>query len=82
LGGRNLIGSNRSNCRFLHLGKNNRKHQYRLGYNLLEGSSVEKDLGVPVDNRLAMSKQCALEAKKANGILLCIKKNVATGQGR
>jgi len=39
-------------------------HQYKLGADLLERSSAEKDLG---DNRLAMSQQCALMAKKANG---------------
>jgi len=30
-------------------------NQYRLGAELLERSSEEKDLGVVVDNRLAMS---------------------------
>ena len=62
----------------MHLGMNNRHHQYRLGDELLERSSVEKDLGVLVDNRLVMSQQCALVAKKANGILGCITKSVAS----
>jgi len=53
-------------------------HQYRLGADLLECSSVERDLGVQVDNRLTMSQQCALPAKKANDILGCIKKSVAS----
>ena len=52
-------------------------HQYRLGNDLLERSSAERDLGVLADNRLAMSQQGALVAKKANGILGCIKKSVA-----
>ena len=47
-------------------------HQYRLGNDLLEMSSVEKDLGVVVDKRLAMSQQCALVAKNATVVLRCI----------
>jgi len=53
-------------------------HQYRLEADLLQSCSVEKDLDVLVDDRLTMSQQCALAAKKDNGILGCIKRSVAS----
>ena len=69
---------NKNKCRVLHLRRNNCIYQYRLGDDLLERSSEEKDLRVLVDNRLAISQQCVLLAKRANGILACIKRSVAS----
>ena len=55
--------------RDLYLGKNNTRHQYRLGTELLESSRGKRDPGVLVDSRVTMSQHCALVAKKTNGIL-------------
>ena len=46
---------NKSRCNVLHLGRNNCKYQYSLGHDLLERKTVEEDLEVLVDNRLAVS---------------------------
>jgi len=67
---------NRAKCQVPHLSHNNPMQHYRLGEERLGSCMEEKDLVVQVGSQLI--QQCAQVAKKANGILACIRNSVVS----
>ncbi|GAB0180697.1 hypothetical protein GRJ2_000535000 [Grus japonensis] len=69
---------NKTKFKVLHMGQSTTKHNYSLGGEWIVSSPEKKDLGVLVDNKLNMSRQCTLAARKANRVLGCITKSVTS----
>ena len=69
---------NKSKSKVLQLGQRNIHYQYKLGVERIQCSPGEKDLGVLVDGKLDMIKQCSLATQIANCVLGCIQRSVAS----
>jgi len=69
---------NKAKCKVLHMGWDNLWYQYGLEDDGIESSPAKKDMGVLVDEKLNIRQQCVLAAQKANHILGCIKRRVAS----
>ncbi|CAM4605209.1 unnamed protein product [Lepidochelys olivacea] len=75
----NRMKFNSEKCKVTHLGINNKKFSYKLGTHQLEVTEEEKDLGLLVDHRMTMSRQCDMAMKKANAVLGCIRRVFPVG---
>ena len=74
----NLRKFNKAKCKVLHMDQGKAKHKYRLGEAWIVSSPGKKDLGMLVDEKRNVTQQCVLATQKANHILGCTKRNMAS----
>lgn len=70
-----LLPFNLAKCKTLHMGHGNTQHQYRILDSPLCQVSVEKDLGIFIDDKLKFRKQAAAASNKGNQVLGVIRKS-------
>ena len=78
----NLMRFNKAKCKVHHMGQGNPKHKYKLGREWIDSNPDEKDLRMPVDEKLSMTWLYALAAQKADCILGCIQSSMASRSKR
>lgn len=71
-------GKYKAKCQVMHFSQDNPKYVYRLKEELLESSPTEKVFLVLVNEKLDVNQQYTLASQKANGMLCCIKTEVAS----
>ena len=74
----NRMRFNKDKCRVLHLGRGNQHYGYRLGAAPLGSTEAERDLGVKIDSRMNMSRQCDEALGRANRTLSYINGGITT----
>ena len=60
---------NVAKCKVLHVGRRNKKHEYKMGDVVLGQTMEEKDLGIWISGDLKCGVQCEKAAKAANSAL-------------
>jgi len=78
----NLMMFNKARSKVLHLGRGNPWYQYRLHVERIESRSAKKEWGVLVDEKLDMTRQCALAAGRPAISWAASKTAWPAGQGR
>ena len=65
---------NKDKCKCIHFGYNNMQYDYFIGGELIQTSTMEKDLGIQVHKSLKVAEHVNFVVKKANGLLGCIRR--------
>lgn len=77
-GHENLMRFDKDKCKVLYLSHNSSRYVYSLGKEVIKSSPAEKNVGVLVVEKLVMSQQRALAARRITCILGCTKRGLVS----